>query len=290
MFSKFVAEKSLSHVSTLGIGGPAKYFIEVYTIDEMQKTLLFCAQEKLSYFILGKGSNCLFDDRGFSGLVILNKIDFLEEKEPGFFYAGAGMSFSFLGVQTAKKQWSGLEFAAGIPASVGGAVFMNAGAQGKETFDSLMFVDFVNDRGECVRIKKEELQFSYRFSSFQKMKGAIVAAAFKLKSCPDARKTQLELVDYRIKTQPYQDKSAGCIFRNPSNGSAGSLIDKSGLKGQSVGGAQVSLMHANFLINSANATSSDMLELIRVVKTRVHAHCGVELESEVRIIPYEISE
>lgn len=277
----FIENKLLSEVSTLGIGGPARYYIEAKSIPEMQRILQAATNQNLPYFILGKGSNCLFDSKGLDRLVIHNKIDFCDETSPGQFYVGAGYSFSLLGMQVAKKGWSGLEFASGIPASCGGAVFMNAGAQKMETWTHLEFVDYVMPDGELKRYKKEELSYGYRHTAFHKMKGAIVAASFQLTPLPDARKTQLALLEARIKTQPYGDKSAGCIFKNPSSTSAGYLIDQCGLKGFEIGGAKVSEIHANFLINKDGASSSDLLELISHVRGVVKEKTGYELESEV---------
>lgn len=276
----------LKDFCTLGIGGPARYFLTIHSIEEMQQAVAFCHQQRWQYMILGKGSNCLFDDRGFDGAVILNKIDFFEQPSPGTFHVGAGYSFSLLGAQTARQGWSGLEFASGIPASVGGAVFMNAGANGKETAEALTSVDFVDEQGQLLTLKKQELSFSYRFSSFQQRGGAIVGATFSLQTSDEARKKQLEIINYRKKTQPYGDKSAGCVFLNPPCRHAGALIEQSGLKGFSVGGAQVSAMHANFLINAKGASCSDMLKLIDAVKGKVKEYADIDLHSEIRYIPY----
>src|SRR5262249_20595825 len=144
----FEENKHLKDYSTLGIGGPARYFVQVRKIEEIQTALKICKENNFRYFILGKGSNCLFDDRGFNGVMILNKIDFFEQPQPGLFHVGAGYSFSLLGVQTARQGWSGLEFASGIPGSVGGAVFMNAGANGMETSECLLSIDYVTMEGE----------------------------------------------------------------------------------------------------------------------------------------------
>lgn len=278
----------LSSLCTFGIGGPARYYYEARTIQAMQSVIRLCKEKKLPYLVIGKGSNCLFDDAGFNGVVIGNKIDFMENPAPGVFYVGAGYSFSLLGVQTARQEWSGLEFASGIPASVGGAVFMNAGANGSETCEALTSVDFVTDAGELVRFDKENLRFSYRHSCFQTMRGAIVAATFTLTPSKDARPKQIDIIQYRKKTQPYGDKSAGCVFRNPVTGHAGALIDQAGLKGTRVGGAEVSDMHANFIVNRQGATSKDVLALIRLIQHRVRETAGLELESEVRLIPSDV--
>ncbi len=279
--------RHLSDLSTLGIGGLAKYYIEVHSIPQMQTALRYADLNKLPYIVLGKGSNCLFDDRGFNGLVIHNKISNLVNDPPNTFYVGAGFSFSRLGALTARKGWAGLEFASGIPGSVGGAVYMNAGANQGETSDRLVSVEFVSPDGTIKIFQHSDLAFAYRTSPFQKMPGAIVAATFVLSPQQDAREKQLNIVKYRQETQPYSDKSAGCIFRNPPQRSAGALIDQSGLKGLNVGGAAVSTLHANFIVNQSNASAQDVLQLVELVQKKVLDKTGITLETEVLHIPYD---
>ena len=339
----FLENVPLKNFCTFGIGGPARYFFTVHNIHEMQQTIVWCRRNEIPYLVLGKGSNCLFDDEGFFGAVILNKIDFMEQPFPGTFHTGAGYSFALLGVQTARKGWGGLEFASGIPASIGGAVYMNAGANGMETCQTLASVDFVDEEGELKIILRNDLTFSYRSSSFQKRGGAIVGATFNLTPQLDARKRQIEIVNKRKQTQPYGAMSAGCVFLNPETTvqdnkvmknfelqslpmraehsqkvkeasirsdcsskdcvnllsstavsrlnrvtscvHAGALIEQCGLKGLTVGGAQVSMVHANFLINAGGATCKDMQSLITLVKQRVKEATGIEMHSEVRYIP-----
>lgn len=283
---KFERNRSLKELTTLGIGGPANYFIEASDIPTMQEALRFCRKEKINFIVLGKGSNLLFDDRGFSGLVIANRIQFFNKIEEDIWHVGAGYSFSLLGSQTARQGLSGLEFASGIPGSVGGAVYMNAGANGHETCQALVSVDFITAEGELLCLPKQELSFGYRTTSFHQKHGVIVGATFKLLKKEEARQKQIEIIQYRKKTQPYDAKSAGCIFRNPSCAHAGALIEKSGLKGKRVGGAEVSTLHANFLINADNATSADFLNLIEHVKKEVKEKTGIDLEKEVHFIPY----
>lgn len=278
--------KLLSQLTTFGIGGPARYFFAVRSAEEMKEALAFCRTSNLRYMILGKGSNCLFDDRGFNGAIIANRIDFLQRPSLELFHAGAGYSFSLLGTQTARQGYSGLEFASGIPGSVGGAVFMNAGANGRETCESLESVEFMTEQGEIVRMLRHDLSFSYRTSCFQSMPGAIISATFRLDPVATAREKQFKIIDYRKKTQPYGEKSAGCVFRNPDCAVAGAIIDQSGLKGACIGGAQVSPLHANFIVNTGNAKATDVLALMQKVKQDVKEKTGIELESEVRCIPY----
>lgn len=286
LFARCEQNKLLSEVSTLGIGGPARYFLEVTTVEDLAVAIRECNEEKIPYILLGKGSNTLFDDRGFCGVVILNRIMGLEE-EGDLIHVGAGYSFSLLGVQMARKGKAGLEFASGIPGTVGGAVYMNAGANGGETANILVDVDYVTETGDVQKILREQMTFAYRISSFQGKKGAIARATFRLTDSPEARKRQLEIVEYRTRTQPYSDKSAGCVFRNPMPTSAGALIDQCGLKGLKIGGAEVSLLHANFIVNKGGATAADVLALAHTIKSQVLEKTGIALEMEVRFQSYD---
>jgi len=273
--------RRLSEFSTFGIGGPIEAFAEVRSVADVQNAFSWAKTHNLPVLVVGKGSNCLFSDAQFPGLVLLNKIDHCTI-EGSNVTVGAGYSFSLLGVQTARKALSGLEFASGIPATVGGAVYMNAGANGQETSETLVSVEYVHADGRVQEFR--ELTFGYRTSPFQQMSGCITSAHFVLRENAQARKNQLELVDRRMKTQPLKDKSAGCVFRNPGSGvSAGALIDQCGLKGFVVGGAKVSEVHANFLVNENGATAHDVLELIARVQETVRQKTGHHLEPEIRI-------
>lgn len=284
----FEKKRSLKELTTFGVGGTADLFITVQTVSQMQEALGFCAREQLPYFVLGKGSNTLFDDKGFEGVVIANRIQFLNKSEEGSrWHVGAGYSFSLLGHQTAREEWTGLEFASGIPGSVGGAVFMNAGAGGAEVCQTLASVDYVHLSGQCQQFQREELPFSYRTSPFQSMEGAIVGATFQLSRKEGARQKQIEIIDYRKKTQPYSAKSAGCVFRNPEGAHAGALIEQCGLKGKRVGQAEVSDVHANFVVNIGEASAKEILELIAMIRDTVKEKTGYDLESEVRYIPHK---
>ncbi len=288
---QFQENVDLKNYCTYGIGGLARYFIEISSIEEMQGAILHCKKRNIPFMVLGKGSNCLFDDKGYNGVVLLNKIDFLRfgassDEIASSLYVGAGYSFSLLGMQTAKRGLGGLEFASGIPATVGGAIWMNAGANGNETCNPLDSVDFLDADGILHRLKRIDLPFSYRSSPFQKQKGAIVAATFSLTQKKEARQEQLEIVNKRIKTQPLSEKSAGCVFMNPPQISAGALIDQCGLKGFSIGTAAVSTVHANFLINKKDASATEMRTLINEVKRQVFLRTGIDLKDEIRHIAY----
>lgn len=278
-------EKYLREFSTFQIGGPALYFTEATSCEQMQQMLAYAHQVSLPVFILGKGSNCLFDDRGFDGLVIRNRIDYLHYEE-GIFTAGSGYSFPRLGKISTQQGWKGLEFASGIPATVGGAIYMNAGAHGEQTSASLVKVGYVTEEGTLIYLQKNELTFEYRTSCFQKWKGAIVEGIFSLTFSEEGERRRKEILNDRLKTQPYGDKSAGCVFRNPLGLAAGKLIEDCGLKGRQRGGAMVSEVHANFIINKKNSTASDVLCLIDEVKTLVYKQRGILLEEEIRYVPY----
>lgn len=281
----FQSGKLLKNYTTIQIGGPAHAFIAIDSIKEMQEVVRYCFIHKQDFFVLGKGSNCLFHDDGFKGLIVLNKIKFCSFEQE-LVSVGGGYSFSYLGAQTAKKGLAGLEFASGIPGSVGGAIYMNAGVSYSETADCLQGVTFINQMGEIEVLSREEIDFSYRYSSFQDRKGVIAAAAFKLTKAKGAKQKQRDLLAYRIKTQPYKDLSAGCIFHNPDKISAGALIEKCGLKGISIGDAEVSLVHANFIVNKGKATASQVYELASLVQQTVKEKEGVDLKMEILCIPY----
>ena len=277
-------QRRLSEFSTFGIGGPIRHLIEADSVDLIKEAFSFAAAEKLPILIVGKGSNCLFPDQGFDGVVLVNRIDFCTFSDT-FIEVGAGYSFSLLGAQAAKRGLSGLEFASGIPASIGGAVFMNAGANGQETATNLHSVRFIAADGTDQTLPAKDLHFGYRHSPFQSMSGCIVSATFALTKDEAARSRQLTLLTHRLKSQPGKEKSAGCIFRNPATGlSAGALIDRCQLKGQRIGGAKVSEIHANFIVNEAAATCADVRALIAHVQKTVQEQTGVRLEPEVRII------
>ncbi|XP_024383863.1 uncharacterized protein [Physcomitrium patens] len=289
---KFRYDVMLSEVSTWGIGGPARIYAEVSTPDELATVLRYCTCHNVRWFVVGKGSNCLFDDRGFDGCVILNRINFLEKLGTGRYRVGSGYAFNTLGVQCSRDGFSGLEFAGGIPGTVGGAIYMNAGADGQETGDVVQNVEILTTSGVSHSLSRDagELKFDYRFSPFQKMSdfSVIVAATFDLQPNSDAKQRQRIYLERRKRTQPVTEKSAGCVFRNPGAGcqSAGALIEQAGLKGVAIGGARVSEKHANFLINGGGSKSQDVQALIALVKEEVHKKFGLWLQDEVLYIPY----
>ncbi|XP_008807119.3 UDP-N-acetylenolpyruvoylglucosamine reductase-like [Phoenix dactylifera] len=283
-------QKHLKELSSWGIGGPCSYFLHVSRPSQLIAAIRYCRARSIPFLIIGKGSNCLFDDRGFDGLVMLNRLDQFEAIEPGVYRVGSGYPFNRLGVRCSVEGFSGLEFAGGIPGTVGGAVFMNAGADGQETGHVIDSVEMVTMDGEVRVLRRSDLAFGYRRSTFQQMEdlAAIVAVTFRLVPAETARERQRALLERRRKTQPIGERSAGSVFRNPSGigVSAGELIEMAGLKGLEMGGAKVSKVHANFFINFNGSTSTDMLGLMNHVKERVDQMFGLELKEEIRYIPY----
>jgi len=275
--------KSLKEFTSFKIGGKAKYFADPTTFNEMKDLFKFAKKNKLKIFILGKGSNIVFDDRGFSGLVIYNNINFLKISKTNI-YVGAGYNFAHLGIKTALKNLSGLEFASGVPGSVGGAIYMNASAFSQAISDTIVSVVYLTEDGILLNLKKDQLDLQYRSSIFQKMKGVILSAKFSLHIDTSARKKQLELLHKKMKNQPLNENNAGCIFKNPENMSAKKLIDECGLKNYKIGGAIVSNIHANFIINENGASSKDVIELISYIKEVVKKKKNIELFQEVKII------
>jgi len=283
---KLSRNKDLSLFSTFAIGGKAFFFIEVFDFLEMKKAFAFAREKNLPFFVLGKGSNVLFDDKGFKGVVIKNNIDFVTQDRQSF-VVGGGASLTHFAKTCANLQLRGLEFAFGIPATIGGAIFMNASAKDISISNNLESVIFMYENGKVEEIEKEKMSFDYRYSSFQNVKGAIVAARFKFEKDEKAYNNLQKWYQRRKESQPLDSKSLGCIFRNPKNLSAGQLIEESGLKNTKKGNAVVSSMHANFILNESNATSKDVKELIDYIKKVVEEKKHVKLQEEIRILSYE---
>lgn len=278
---------ALAPYTTYKIGGAAHLFLKIKTLLELEQALKECSKMNLPFYILGKGSNTLFDDRGFSGAVLLNEIDFCEQSEDTF-EVGGGTSFAWLGLYTAKKGYSGLEFAAGVPGSLGGAIYMNAGAHGQEVQEVIESVLFIDDQGERHLFHRKEIEFKYRWSSFHELKGVIAQAKLKLAPLKTARERQKEHLSKRQKSQPLKERSCGCAFRNPEGFSIGKLIEELGLKGLKRGDAEISLIHGNFIVNKGSAKAQDVLDLIKLVETKIFEQKGIRLIREVRFVPYEV--
>jgi UDP-N-acetylmuramate dehydrogenase len=284
--SKFQANVSLKKFTTFKIGGKAKYLICIKSFQDALSALRFANNHQLPFTVIGKGSNILLDSKGYNGLIILNRIDHLMIDKSKI-TVGAGYRYPHLACKTLQKNLSGLEFAINIPATVGGAIFMNAGANGYETCTYLDEVTFLSNDLKLLTLKKDQLNFAYRKSPFQSMQGIILEAKFSLKALENSKRIQKELVNYRLQTQPTKSFSIGCVFQNPSKEvSAGYLIEKCNLKKIRIGEAYVSEKHANFIINENNASSDDVINLINFIRKVVKEKTGQTLKSEIRYIPY----
>jgi len=277
-------EPLASHTS-FGIGGPADYFVRVFDREELKKTVVEARAQGIPFFILGSGTNVLFSDRGFRGLVIENRCDTIEIKD-NILRVGSGVFLSKVVSAAAQNGLSGLEFAMGIPGTVGGAIHGNAGAFGSCVGDVVESVEILGLDGRCRRLSGSSLDFSYRRSLIQKSGDIILSAAFQL--VPGDSKKILsrikEVVMERIRTQPLTRQSAGSIFRNPGEAAAGYLLEQAGAMGRSRGGAAVSALHANFIINTGHATAASVRDLIFELRQLVEHKFGIQLELEVELV------
>lgn len=278
----------LSSHTTIKIGGPADYFIEPSSVENLQKTLEIILSHQGKWRAIGRGSNLLVSDKGIEGFVIKLGAGLDELEIDGTLVTvGAGYSLVRLATTVGRKGLTGLEFASGIPGSVGGAVYMNAGAHGSDISKVLTKALVLFADGKLEWVSNEELELSYRTSILQKKRqGIVVKAVFQLK---EGEREQILSVmqknkNYRKETQPWNLPCAGSIFRNPLPNYAGKLVEDAGLKGYSIGGAKISEMHGNFIVNSGNATAEDVLSLIAYVKEKIHDLYNIEMETEVEII------
>ena len=284
---QFLREEPMKKHITFRVGGPAACFLTPSTKEQIREILHICQEEKTPYFILGNGSNLLVSDQGFDGVVLQvykNMNQVTVEGEHLRVQAGALLS------ATARKALeaglTGMEFAAGIPGTMGGAAVMNAGAYGGEMKDILESVTVLTPEGEQKELKNEELQLGYR-TSVVKEKGYIVLEAVLglKKGDPEAIKSRMdELKEQRVTKQPLEYPSAGSTFKRPEGYFAGKLIQDAGLRGYQVGGAQVSEKHCGFVINKENATAKDVVDLIHDVQRIVYEKFQVQLETEVKFL------
>ena len=281
-------DEELARHTTMKIGGPADLFIEPTSIEGLKKTMQLVQKYRVNWRAIGRGSNLLVSDQGIEGVVIKLGNNLKDMKLDGTqLTVGAGYSIVALAVLISKKGLSGLEFASGIPGSVGGAVYMNAGAHGSDISKILTEAHILFEDGSLQWLTNDEMEFSYRTSVLQKKRpGIVVEARFQL---TEGDKEQIVAVmqknkDYRKVTQPYDSPCAGSIFRNPLPHFAGKLIEEAGLKGFQIGGAQISEMHGNFIVNAGNAKAFDVLQLIQYVKKTIMEKYNIQMETEVEII------
>lgn len=277
----------MSRHTTFRVGGPADVFVEPGTAEELICVRRICAEENVPFYILGNGSNLLVSDEGFRGVVAaIGKAWSSVAVEGVHIRAGAGAMLSAVAKRAAGASLTGLEFAAGIPGTVGGAVVMNAGAYGGEMSQVLATVTVLTPEGEVRRLPAGELELGYRTSCILQRGYVVLEAEFTLESGDEnaIRATIEEFAARRREKQPLEYPSAGSTFKRPEGYFAGKLIEDAGLSGFTVGGAQVSGKHCGFIINRGDATAADIMELCRNVQRRVREMSGVELELEVKTL------
>jgi UDP-N-acetylmuramate dehydrogenase len=282
-----ISEPLVNH-TTIKIGGPADLFIEPSSVENLKQVMGLVKKHSLNWRAIGRGSNLLVSDKGIEGAVIKlgSGVDGLKINGTEI-TVGGGHSLISLATLISKKGMAGLEFASGIPGSVGGAVYMNAGAHGSDISKILTRAHILFEDGTMDWLSNDEMKFSYRTSVLQKIRpGIVVEAAFQLVEGDKAVivSKMIKNKDYRKDTQPWNFPCAGSIFRNPLPNYAGKLIEDAGLKGYSIGGAKISEMHGNFIVNAGNATAADVLALIQHVKDTIYSLYNVKMETEVEII------
>lgn len=276
----------LKNHTTFRIGGPAEYFV-CPDEEQLQILLRLTAEEDIPVTLIGNGSNLLVGDNGIKGLVIeIGKNMSGVSIRGKYMTIKAGTLLSKAANEAANAGLGGMEFAAGIPGSIGGAVVMNAGAYGGEIKDIIVSAEVITPEGNKLTLKAEDLDLSYRHSCIIDKGYIVTAATFKLKKKPqeEIRELMAELRDKRVDKQPLEFPSAGSTFKRPEGYFAGKLIQDAGLRGYTVGGAQVSEKHCGFVINKGGATASDIMQLIKDVQAKVMEDAGVYLETEVKLL------
>ena len=284
---RVLLDEPMKQHTTFRVGGNADYFVMPQSAEEVKNIVALCKEADMPYYILGNGSNLLVGDKGYRGVIIqiykeMNHIRIDGDKV----IAQAGALLSRVGTATLEAELTGFEFAAGIPGTVGGAVFMNAGAYGGEMKDIIANATVLTQDGDIVTINKEDLELGYRTSVIAKKGYVVLEAEYQLqKGDKEAIRARMdELKVQRVTKQPLEYPSAGSTFKRPEGYFAGKLIQDAGLRGFQVGGAEVSEKHCGFVINKDQATAADIQELMRQVSDKVMQEFGVKLEPEVKTL------
>jgi UDP-N-acetylmuramate dehydrogenase len=273
------------------IGGPARWLARPHNIEDLLQLVRRCGEEEIPIYRLGQGANLLISDEGVEGMVVqLSAKSFREVEwsdfgagDTVFVRAGGGADMSRLSREAVHRGLAGIECMAGIPGSLGGIIRMNAGGKYGQIADSVRDITIVEQSGRMRILSHDEIGFSYRHTSLH---GAIVCGATLQLRRDDPQRLRerfLEYWQYKKKSQPLADNSAGCVFKNPTGQSAGALIDRAGLKGKAIGGASVSTAHGNFIVAKEGATAHDVMSLIRLIRQDVAERFGVELDLEIEV-------
>lgn len=279
----------LASLTSFRVGGPAEWYVAPRRVEDLQASFEWAESQGLPLTLLGAGSNLLVSDRGLPGLVVctrhLRQTHF--DPDTGRITAGAGEPIARLAWQAAERGWRGLEWAVGIPGTVGGAVVMNAGAHKSCTADILVSAQTLSPTGTVETLTPQELGFSYRTSILQGGDRLVTQATFQLQPGADPKQLLAETsrhLEQRRLSQPYHLPSCGSVFRNPESHAAAWLIEQMGLKGYQIGGARVAERHANFILNCGGAKASDIFQIIRHIQQQVEHHWSLCLEPEVKIL------
>lgn len=284
--SDYIINEPMSKHTTFGIGGPVDFLILPLDNSQIPDIIKSINLNKINFIFLGSGSNILVSDKGIKGAVIsLKKSSKNIIFEDSTVLVDSGVMLSALVQEIHKKNITGFETLMGVPGTLGGALVMNAGAFGSEISNNLIFVETINILGQKKRYNVDEIDFEYRKSNFPKNE-IIINALF---NCKKGLKSNINdkrdvASKQRKTTQPLTYRSAGSIFKNPKENAAGYLIDKAGLKGLQIGGAKISEKHANFIVNLGNAKSTDVLELIDIIKKKIYQMYKIKLELEIKIL------
>lgn len=279
-------QEPLAPFTSMKVGGPADYYVEPADQEDLVAIIQYFRNNRFPYMMIGRGSNMIISDSGFRGAAVSLESGLSSVRlEEGLVVAEAGARLTKLADFCAQNGLSGLEWSAGIPGSVGGAVVMNAGAHGSEMKDHLVDVEVLRG-GQVVVVRKEEGNFAYRASAFTE--DVVLAARFRLQSGnkEEIIKRKSELIARRNATQPLNLPNSGSMFRNPPGTFAAKLIEQASLKGKRIGDAQVSEKHANFMVNLGHARSDDILRLIDLVRRTVYQNTGLQLELEVKLVGF----
>lgn len=291
---RVLRQAPLSQFTSFRIGGPADAIAEPGGLQELKDLITYLREEKIPRIVLGAGTNVLFHDRGFRGAVVrtnqLKRMDFLSDGlKTVRITVSAGMPLPQLVKRTCDLGWTGLENLWGIPGSFGGAVVTNAGAGGASMADHMITIKFLSETAEETSLEKKDFQFGYRFMRLPR-KSVVVVGILELMRGDE--ETIAEAISAararRQQSQPSGKPSAGCVFKNPTpDKPAGAIIDRLGFKGKTVGDAQVSEVHANYIVNLGAARAGDVLELMEMIRTRVREAEGLELEPEIHVVGEE---
>ena len=283
---KYLKDESLKKHTTFKVGGKADFVVSPSNLSVLSKLIKYLNENGIKYYFLGNGSNVIFNDQGFKGVIIksqgFNDCSFDGTKA----YFGAGVSMTYAAKLCGEKGLSGIEFCYGIPGNIGGGIFMNAGAYGGEISQNIVYVKYLDENGDPQTICKADCNFGYRHSCFMGKKQFILGAEFELTPKPKDEIISFmeDIMKRRIEKQPLDKPSAGSSFKRPEGYFAAALIDECGLKGKSIGGASVSEKHAGFIVNNGGATCRDIARLADLVSDTVYKEKGVRIEKEMIIV------